>query len=238
MFRLLSYPDYAYSGAVSVTWLTGPNARSSGANTASDGSEQTFDTIGDVVSFRLEFTPKQGRVARRERGFLTALGGGTNAFRFTYVDADRMEPDEAGIIGPYGSQLWSNGKPWSNGQWWQPSYPVVPVAGASPYDSGIINLSDQVWGHTLGWGDHLGFFPFHFGIYTVTEVLDAGRYRIWPRLRKAVDVDDFCTLFPTLVVRPTGKEAGSWRRDASTTTDTSIDVVEVIDPYVRQYFSD
>src|SRR5690606_27156301 len=111
-------------------------------------------------------------------------------------DPDIMSPAEAGITGPFqkssspevianvgdqGGVAWSNGEPWSNGFNWQPAYPTVAVAAASAYDSGIVTLADEFWGHGLGIGDYIGFFPFSLGLYTVDEVIAPGQYRVWPR---------------------------------------------------------
>lgn len=234
MPRLVSLP---YPRLASIDWLSGPNARNSGSNTAMDGSEQTFDSVGDVVSLRLNFAIAKGTLARRNRGFVTAVPSG-NAFRLTYIDPDRMKPAEAGIVGSYVSQPWSNGEPWSNGMNWHPAYPTVQVAAVSDYDSGIVYLADEFWGHELGMGDHIGFFPFHFGLYTVTEVIAAGQYRIWPRLRKALAVTDFCTLNPTVVMKPMSKAVAAWTRDPSHQNGVVVDCSEVIDEYVRSYFTE
>lgn len=232
MPRLLPDPQFTIS---ELEWLTGPNARNSGSTTAMDGSEQTFSSYGDGVAFRVTLRIAQGVLARRQRGYLTALPGG-NAFRFKYIDGDIMKPVEAGIVGPYGSQAWSNGEPWSNGLGWAPSYPVVPVTASAAFDMGIVKLSDAYWGHRLGMGDHIGFMPFHFGLYTVTEVIDDGEYRIWPRLRKALTTDDFCTLHPTLVVKPMNRESATWTRNPSYQEGASLSLVEVHDYYVRDYY--
>ena len=117
MARLLPFPEG--NGVVSMTPVSGPNARNSGANTASDGSEQVFDHIGDVVALRLDFNAKIGTSARRERGWLTGLLGGANATRFQFIDADRMTLAEAGVSAS-GAVTWSNGQSWSSGQGWLP----------------------------------------------------------------------------------------------------------------------
>lgn len=91
---------------------------------------------------------------------------------------------------------WGNGEPWSNGQNWELTAPNVQLAEAAYFDSTIILLQDDAWGHRLGMGDYLGFFPLHFGLYTITEEFGDGEYRIWPPLRKALTSDDFATLYP------------------------------------------
>jgi hypothetical protein len=232
----------------SIAWMAGPNARNSGSSTSMDGTEQTFDSVGDVVSLQLDMDPKRAGPARRERGFLTGLPGG-NAFRFTFLDRDMMSPAEAGMDVSARARWetlprvnWSNGQPWSNGMGWRASPPIVSVAAASAYDSGIVYLADEFWGHSLGVGDHIGFFPFSLGIYTVTQVLDEGEYRVWPRLRTALTTDGIgrrCTLRPTIVMRPVSKEVAQWSRARfQSQSGASIPCVEVVDPYVRQYFTE
>lgn len=229
--------DFSFERTIAeVTWLSGPNVRGSGANTAMDGTEQTFGTVGDVVSFRLDFAVRQDMAARRSRGFLTALGGGANAFRFTYVDADRMAFEEGGLTGPFEPQSWSNGEFWANATPWRVNFPTIAVAAAAVKDAGIVKLSSAFWGHRLGIGDFIGFFPFHFGLYMVTEVITPGEYRIWPRLRKAITSNDFCTLSPTLVMKASSPEVASWKRNAEVTSGMSLSLSEVIDPYVRAYY--
>lgn len=236
MFRLVGSLDRL--PITHVTPLSGPSARGSGSNTDTDGIEHTFETFGnDLVSFRIQFTPKKGRAAREERGLLTAALIGGNAMRFKVPDPDRMTPAEAGIVGAYVGQNWSNGRPWSNGQPWQPSYPNVAVAGASAVDTSTIYLADQFWGHDLTIGDRIGFFPFHFGSYEIVQVFGDGQYGIWPRLRRAVTTANRATQRPVMVVRPMGKSAVSLSRGVVSTENQSVDVIEVIDPYVRQYFT-
>lgn len=241
MARLLTIPDIP--GAVAVTPINGPNARNSGSTTAQDGTEQTFDSIGDVVSLRIDLNVKQDAGARRERGLFRGLQIGGNAARLKFFDPDIMLPAEAGVNVPahyrwddIAEQTWSNGLGWSNGMGWIVSPPVVPVAAAASYDAGIVTLANQHWGHTLGQGDHFGFFPFHFGIYTVWEVIEPGQYRIWPRLRKALTTDDFATLEPTVVMRAAGRDAVTMKRGLAHTEGHSMTLTEVIDPYVRKLF--
>jgi hypothetical protein len=241
MARLLTFPNNP--GVVSITPISGPAARSSGSTTAQDGSEQTFDGYGDVVALELKFNAKMDVSARRERGLFAAFQGGANAARLRFYDPDIMRPYEAGMAVPHNLRFrdlaqvnWSNGQPWSNGQGWMPSAPIVPVAAASSYDSGIVTLDDVFWGHGLGLGDYIGFFPFHFGIYAVTEVISEGQYRVWPRLRAALTTSSYATLFPTIVMRPISRDSIRQSRGLSTTDGSSISLVEVIDPYVRKYF--
>lgn len=250
MFELETYPGMA--GIVSVTPTRGPNARNSGSSTAMDGSEQSFDSIGDVVAFDIELSIKQGTWARRDRGLLTSLRAGANAMRLTPTDPDIMTPAEAGIVGPFqmssspevianvgdqGGVSWSNGEPWENGFNWQPSYPTVSVALASAYGSNIVRLVDDFWGHTLGKGDQIGFFPFHFGLYTIDKVIAPGEYRVWPPLRKAINVLFEATLAPTIVMKPTAQSVVPPGRGLVHTATHVVSLVEIVDPDVNTWFT-
>lgn len=244
MARLLTWNDGLGLNALEL--VDGPNVRNSGSTTAQDGSEQTFDSLGDVWTFRLGLTIKQGREARRQRGIIDALLGGANAMRYTVIDPDMMSPQEAGIDVPIttdwsniGFKNWSNGQPWSNGLGWKITPPVVSVSASAAVDTDIVRLDDQFWGHSLDLGDRFGFFPFHFGMYQVTEVVEPGLYRVKYRLRRAISATDYATLRPTLVLRPVNKSAArSPARNPSHTEEANITLAEVIDPYVRQHFTD
>lgn len=243
MARLLSFPHFP--GVRGITPLSGPMARNSGANTASDGSEQTYDSVGDVVALRLDLNMKRKGLARQERGLFAGLHGGANAIRLSFYDPDIITPYQSGLsVSPLvdwpslGSVPWSNGETWSNGAGWGQAPPEVAVAASSAIDTGIVTLADDFWGHSLDIGSYLGFFPLHFGLYMVTEVIDEGHYRIWPRLRKALTTDDFATLFPVIAMRPRSRDAIQQRRGLAHTDGAAIDLVEVIDPYVRSDFTD
>jgi hypothetical protein len=75
-------------------------------------------------------------------------------------------------------------------------------------------------------------------MYTITEVISTGKYRIWPRLRKAITATDYATLTPTLAMRPLGQSAITMKRGLVSTEGQSITLVEVFDYDVREYFGD
>lgn len=234
MARLLTWND---PGVTSIEVMNAPITVGSGVSSSMSGFDQTFEGVGDTIVMKFTVTSKRGQAARRERGTFTGLHGGANALRVGFYDPDRMTFGEAGGSGEFVGQSWSNGEPWSNGQLWQPSYPRVSVAEAAAVDAGVIRLADEFWGHSLGLGDWIGFTPLHFGMYQITEVIEEGRYRIWPRLRVALTTDTLCLLDDlVLVMRPLGREAITSRRDLAFTEDTSILLTEVVDLYVRQYF--
>lgn len=244
MARLLTWNDAL--GLTALEVVNGPNVRNSGSNTAQDGSEQVYGGVGGVWTFRLGLSLKQGRGARHQRGLLDALDGGVNAMRFTVYDRDMMSPADAGIVGAsscdwhgIGGQNWSNGMPWSNGMGWKTTAPTVQVVADAAANTGIIRLEDKFWGHKLGFGDQIGFFPFHFGMYRIVEVLEPGVYRVKYRLRKALQPGDYATLHPVIVLRPTSKDAANAPGQVPGYTDGgSILLTEVIDPFVRSSFAD
>ncbi|WP_379069380.1 hypothetical protein ACHMW4_03910 [Mesorhizobium sp. UC22_110] len=236
MARLLSWP--VDLRVIRVERLKGPRSINSGITESLAGGEQTYSSPFGSISLQITFQPMQDRLARQHRGWISALHGGANATRFNYVDADRMEPVEAGIVGEYEPQRWSNGQPWSNGQWWKPSYPVVPVVSGAARGGTIVSLDNVFWGHALGMGDLVGFFPFHFGMYEITEVFEQGRYRIWPPLRKTISVDEFCTLSPTLALRLVGMDGATVYREQPAAQGLTATFIEAFDYDVREYFAD
>lgn len=250
MARLLTWLDGL--GIAKLEVIDNDSARNSGSNTAQDGSEQFYEGIGAVWRFRMDLTSKQGVRARKERGVLGALMSGANAMRIKLIDPDVMLPSEAGVAvgswvgwGNIPPQSWSNGHPWSSGLGWRVSPPTVRVAASAAVDAGIVQLQDEHWGHHLGLGDRFGFFPFHFGMYQVTEVIEPGIYRVKHRLRKALTYSpdpllvDYATLCPVVVVRPVAP-AGATRapRGAFMTEGGYMELSEVIDPYARRHFAD
>ncbi|WP_226576681.1 hypothetical protein [Acuticoccus sediminis] len=225
--RLISWPTCI--GVTAVTMLTGPNVRSSGTNAALSGREQTFSSIGDLVSFSYDLGPKNGARARQERGLLLAGQNGVNAFRVQFVDPDRRHDY-------YTEAVWEDGFSWDDGASWGGGQPHVAPSSGSPKGSTIISLQDVFWGHDLDLGDCIGFLPNHFGAYFVTEVIDDGVYRVWPSLRKAIyATTTFATLTPVLAMkmRPNGYAL----RRAAMTEGQFIDFVEVPNYYVDEFFS-
>ncbi|PSM18216.1 hypothetical protein [Nitratireductor sp. StC3] len=249
MARLLSWPDGVGIDLLEV--VDDPNIRNSGSNTASDGSERLFAGIGQVWAFRVGVPILKNLKARRVRGIQDGLMDGANAMRFQYFDPDQMTPAEAGLdVSPnltWRDRItvpWSNGMNWSNGQPWRVRYPVVKVAASASFGETIVSLQDEFWGHSLGFGDRFGFFPFHLGLYQVTEVIVPGTYRVKWSLRAAITYSadpsevTYATLFPTLALRPikVGAARPGARRPAHVEGSEMI-LSEVIDPYVRRDFA-
>lgn len=244
MARLLSPP--AGLPVVSVEPLSGPRTVNAGATTSVGNFVQTVSSPFALWRWQVSFAAMHQALFRRYRGWVTALHGGANATRWDFWDPDMMSPHEAGIsVSPRArwtddghAQNWSNGMPWSSGQGWGMTPPHVAVAGAAPRDATVVSLGSAFWGHTLNVGDYLGFFPFHLGLYLVTEVIDPGTYRIWPPLRKAIGPDDFATLRPTLAMRLESEDAATAGRGLVVAEGLTVTMVEVLDYDCRDYFAD
>jgi len=244
MARLLSHP--VGLPVVSLQPLSGPRAVASSASQSISGFTQTTALPFGLWRWQIVFAAMHKAMFRRYRGWVTALHGGANATRWLFFDPDMMSPRDTGIdVAPHVEwtslgydQNWSNGMPWSNGQGWGKTPPQVAVAAPAERDDTIVSLSSTFWGHTLDVGDYLGFLPFHMGLYTVTEVFEPGRYRVWPPLRKAISADDFATLRPTLAMRLESEDSASAGRGLVVADGLSVTMVEVLDYDVRQYFTD
>lgn len=218
--------------------LSGPRAVQSGATTSVGNFSQTVSSPFGLWRFRISFPPMRGQSARRYRGWITALHGGANATRVPFCDWDGLSREQRGVSGGSLENPWSNGMPWSNGEPWHSYAPVVAVTAAAARDSDIVEMDDASWGHRLDVGDQIGFTPFHFGLYMVTEVIDAGIYRIWPPLRKALTTDDFATLRPVLAMRLESEDSASAARGPAFIDNASVTLVEVLDYDVRDYWTD
>lgn len=221
--------------------LSGPRTINAGASTSIGNFTQSFGSPFGLWRWRFQFPPIRGGLFRRYRGWVTALHGGANATRVQWCEWDQMSFAERGMVTDSAEwragQPWSNGQPWGNGRNWDMSNPNVAVAAPSALGSSEIQLGAAYWGHNLDMGDMLGFMPFHLGWYMVTERIEAGRYRIWPPLRKALTPADFATLNPVAAMRLEGEEGANAPREAAFATGLSITLVEVFDYDVRDYFA-
>lgn len=240
MARLISRPDGL--GLVSIEPLSGPLAVSAGQNQSISGFVQSVAGAFGLWRFRFAFHAMRGAEFRQYRKWITALHGGANATRWPFFDPDAITFQESGVNASNfeiaTGQPWSNDEPWSNDRNWATSRPNVAVAEDAAKDATIVKLADTFWGHQLDGGDYLGFFPFHLGLYLVTEVISAGTYRIWPPLRKAITTDDFATLNPTLALRLEGEDAASAGRGLVVADALQVTMIEVLDYDVRKYFAD
>lgn len=240
MARLLSWPH----GLRWNRWkpLNGPQSIGAGAGTTIGDVTQTVASPFGARYLQLSFPPIRGKLARRARGLVTALHMGANAVRVPICDFDGISLANAGVSASdqqkHNGIPWSNGMPWSNKRNWKLTKPNVPVMSDAARDSSIVDLGSVFWGHELGMGDWIGFLPFHFGLYEITEVVDEGRYRIWPPLRKAITVDDFATLYPVMAMRPLSNNMPDADRGPAFLEGLTMSLFEVFDYDVRDYFTD
>lgn len=219
--------------------LSGPRAVNAGVTTSVGNFVQTTASPFGLWRWRFQFPPIRGQLFRRYRGWVTALHGGANATRVPFCDWDGLTARQSGINADrFGDVPWGNGQPWSNGHNWKSTPPTVTVAASAEKDATIVSLGSAFWGRGLDIGDLLGFFPFHLGLYMVTEVIEPGTYRIWPPLRKEITPDDSATLRPTLAMRLESEDAANAPRGAAFAEGLSVTMVEVPDYTVRQWFAD
>ncbi|MBN9069159.1 MAG: hypothetical protein J0H60_22625 [Rhizobiales bacterium] len=240
MARLLDWPRGL--GVSDFQWLSGPRAINATTTETVQGVTQTVASPFGAWSFQVTFPPLWGARSRRHRGWIGALQGGANATRFPFIDGDRMLPAEAGVNIPRNDQeslaSWENGRRWSNGRLWKGQYPLVPVTAAADLGGSQISLADAFWGRRLDIGDFVGFLPFHFGLYQITEVIVPGTYRIWPTLRAALTTDSFATLKPVMAVRLMGEGAAQVQRDVQAAQNMTASFIEIMDYDVRDYFAE
>lgn len=243
MARLLSVPNGL--GIVSMEPLSGPRAVGAGGSQSVSGFVQTSAAAFGLWRWQFSFHAMRESEFRRYRGWVTALHGGANATRWDFFDPDQMRPAETGYDIPdfvrwdnIAGRDWSNGEPWANGEPWKATPPLVPVAAATGREGTVIRLGSQFWGRVLDIGDYIGFAPFHFGLYTITEVISPGEYRIWPPLRKSVTAGDFATLRPALAMRLESEDSASAGRGLVTADSVTVTLVECLDYDVREYWTD
>ncbi len=221
--------------------LSGPRAVGAGSTQSLGNFTQTTASPFGIWRWRFGFPPLRGQIFRRYRGMVTALHGGANAVRVTFCDWDGLSFAQRGIVSTVqdwqAGQPWSNDKPWSNGKNWQSGNPLATVAASASVDDTVISLTSDNWGHNLGVGDFIGFRPFSFGLYTITEVIDDGVYRIWPPLRTALTTDSRATLKPVMIMRLESEEAATVARGAASAEGLSLTLVEVHDYDVRESFA-
>lgn len=240
MARLLSWPVGLRANFREP--LSGPRTIGSGSTDSVGGFNQSYGSPFGLWSWRFSFPPLRGQEFRRYRGLVTALHGGANAVRVSFCDWDGLSFSQRGLTSTTdkwrAGQPWNNQMPWDNGRQWASSNPLVPVVSPAPKDTTEIKLEAAYFGHNLDIGDMIGFSPFHFGLYMITEVFDQGHYRIWPKLRKAISVDDYATLNPVLAMRLAGQDAAPLPREAAFATGLSISLIECLDYDVRDYWTD
>ncbi|KPF47109.1 hypothetical protein IP76_01825 [Rhizobium sp. AAP43] len=240
MARLLSWP-------LGLKWnryklLSGPETIGAGSNSSIGNVTQSITSPFGARYIQLSFPSLRGVEARRARGLVTALHKGANAVRVSFCDWDGMTFSEAGLHVPETERRdgvpWSNGQSWSNARNWGMSKPLVAVAEPVSSDDSVVALAGDFWGGLLGIGDWVGFAPLHFGLYEVTEVIEPGRYRIWPPLRKALTTSDFATLHPVMAMRFLSTNLPDAERGPAFLDGLTLSLFEVFDYDVRDYFTE
>lgn len=240
MARLLDWPKRLRI----VSWdsLSGPRSVGASSNESITGFVQTVSSVFGGWRWQLTLERMRGRLFRSYRGMKTALHGGANAVRVPFDDPDGLDWPDAGVTITEAQKrngvAWSNGKPFTNGSNWHCSRPAVAVAAAAALGDTTISLEDEHWGHSLFGGERIGFFPFHFGLYEVTEVIEPGEYRIWPPLRKALTTSSYSTLNPVMAMRLESETSAKSPRGNLAVEAATMTLVEVQDSDVRDYFAD
>ncbi len=239
MARLIDWPaDHKIS---SMEPLTGPRGVKATVSTAISGFTQTSSSPNGLWRWQFSFPPMRDRAFRVHRGMIAALHGGVNAVRIPFYDPDAMSSRSLGQMGvrSYPVTLpWSNGRPWSNTAGWKEGNETVPLAAATPIRGDTIVLSEGAWGYKLEVGDRLGFMPFHFGLYIVTQVYAPGAYRIWPPLRRAVTAANFATMRPVMAMKLEGEGGANAARGTLVADSLTATFVEVEDSDVRTFYTD
>lgn len=240
MARLLDYPIGLRPNRMRK--LAGPKTRGAGQSVGVTGWEQTVASPFGARRLEFSFPNIRGKLARRTRGWISAMHGGANATRIRLCDWDGLSLADRGIsatVAEYTDGVtWANGEPWSNGENWANAPPSIEVTAAAAQDDTIVSLSTDFWGANLGVGDWIGFFPFHLGAYEITQVLGGGQFRLDMPLRAALTTSSRCYLNPWLAMRLESESAASGERDAFSLTGLSLVMVEVFDYDVRDHFTD
>jgi hypothetical protein len=246
MPRLLSWPhDVAI---VERSPLSGPRSHNAASSESLTGFIQTVASAFGAWRWQFTVRPMRGSMFRRYRGMATALHGGANAVRVEFCDPDGLTWEQSGIDATAeeirAGTEWSNGASWSNGENWAYGRPWEGVAVAADQGDDEITILGEHWGHLLGMGDWLGFAPFHFGLYVVTEVIEqdvgspaTSTYRVWPPFRKPLTTSDYATLEPVMVMRPEGESAVTATRGRVMADANTLVLTEVEDADVRDYYT-
>jgi hypothetical protein len=232
--RLIPFVDLP---VVSQQPLSGPEAVNGSSGTSIGNFTQSVSSPFGAWVFKFTFAALTPKAQKKLRGWMVALQRGSNATRWKLTDRNLIMAEDYAVSPPSGGGMpWESGQNWQNGQPWKFTIPSVPVAQNSSKDSSIIKISQNFWGGGLDIGDRIGFFPFHFGMYMITEVLSSGEYRVWPPLRKSITVTDFATLYPVMAMRLLGSDVEYPTEDVEVTTGSSVTLLEVFDYDVRKYF--
>ena len=244
MARLLDWiPGLAI---VARTPLTGPRSVGSSSTESLAGYVQTVASPFGQWRYQFTVRPMRGRLFRLYRGMITALHAGANAVRVPWCDPDIMSWEESGVDATpeeiRAGVPWSNGASFSNGENWSVGRPWEGVGAAAAKGDTEVTLSADHWGGNLVGGEDIGFVPFHFGKYRVTEIIDQDddsvTLRIWPPLAKALATTDYVTLTPVSVMRLESEAAATASRGARLADGNTLTMIEVTDDIVRSHFTE
>src|SRR5690606_8356796 len=114
MARLIDWPN----GLPWNAWepLSGPRTVGAGATESIGGYTRTVSSPFGLWRLRFQFANMRGQIARRYRGWVTALHGGANATRVPFCDWDGLSFPQMGVTTTH--QQWKQGQPWGNGEPW------------------------------------------------------------------------------------------------------------------------
>lgn len=171
-----------------------------------------------------------------------AVGGSGTAVTNGHVDQVEMIKDlalwTAAFTPPVTPEVLSLQVPLVDGEPWQYQADWVAPSAVAALAASEIRLAATTWGHNLDVGDRIGFAPSHFGLYVVTQRIAAGRYRIWPPLRKAVTVNDWAHLRPVMAMRLENEDAASAGRAIDASDGAALTLIEVMHADAAAYFND
>ena len=223
MPRITSWPANVHP--VSFDLISGPQAYGAEGQGSLTGLFQTVGSPYGLVAYTITLEPLRGAEEREYRGTLTALHGGANVVKMTFPDGARRESDY---------QSWAGGKQWAGGQQWGQQLAIVSVGANASEGDTQVTLANEHWGHDLGIGEVIGFSDY-WGAHTITEILSAGTYRIWPALRNDITTAQKASLRPSIAVTVVAQSSG-YSRQLANTGNLSITLREVRDDYVREHF--
>lgn len=234
--RLVNYPFGLC--ITSFEALNGPAVISSGSTTSQSGFNQSFADPNFAWKFNLSFQSMNFKLARSHRAWVMSQHGGANATRYTLIDGDLPSPEELGLDPATLSPQWGNDVQWDGNATWGAVYPLVKMDKAYSKGETVIELPNNLWGRKLDVGTYIGFNPDYFGFHMITEVLANGQYRIFPPLRKGVTTDNYATLNPTIAMKMENANSADVSRNALFVDGASITLIEVLDEYVREFYTD
>lgn len=208
--------------------LSGPRTIGAATTTSVNGFNQNSQSPFGTWVIQLDLPPLNDVAFRKYRGWVAAMHGGANFTRFTIADffgALSKNPDGTPRDR---SALFQDGFGFGEkNQSFQYPTAIVPVAVNASKGDNIIQIAETEWQPLLCEGDYIGFTPFHFGMYLITEVLGGGIYRVTFPLREDITTDSHATLWPTLAMRLQAEDSAPVQREAVIASGISVTMIEV-----------